>query len=254
MFNITIQILPLLFVCFVLPGCRQANPAEVEKVIDGDSFRLKGGQEVRIIGIDAPEYGTPGADISADFLEKLITRGKVVLQKGNEDKDKYGRWLRYVYSDSVFVNGEMIKKGYAVVRYLSGESKYNDELLRFQQQAEGEQKGLWAFGVFGSVSKQAEGEISPEEAVKYYGKIVIVNGRIVRTYNSGKVCFLNFSEDYKNSLSVVIFSDDFGKFPLAPEKLYLDKQVSVKGMVKEYKGVPEIVIGSPEEIKIIIDP
>jgi len=57
LFNITIQILPLLFVCFVLPGCRQANPAEVEKVIDGDSFRLKGGQEVRIIGIDAPEYG-----------------------------------------------------------------------------------------------------------------------------------------------------------------------------------------------------
>lgn len=97
----------------------------------------------------------------------------------------------------------------------------------------------------------AEQLIQENEAHKYYGQNVIVEGTIVKTYNSGKTCFLNFHEDYKKHFTAVIFKSDYSKFPANPEEYYLSKKVKVTGVIKEYKGKPEIILKSPEQIKII---
>ena len=90
-----------------------------------------------------------------------------------------------------------------------------------------------------------------DEAHNYYGQHLTVKGRIVSTYNSGKACFLNFHPDYKKYFTAVIFSSDFGQFPPNPEDYYYGKEVEVTGVIKEYKGKPEIILKTTSQIKII---
>lgn len=66
-----------------------------------------------------------------------------------------------------------------------------------------------------------------------------------------KVTFLNLGAAYPNSLlTIVIFSKDRNNFKKAPEQLYADKNICVTGIIKEYQGKPEIIVSSPDEIKI----
>lgn len=105
---------------------------------------------------------------------------------------------------------------------------------------------------FFGIGKSYDGKvISWREAGKYIGKTCEVEGRIVATYNAGKVCFLNFDRDYKKNFTVVIFQSAFNNFPSPPETLYKNKLIKVKGYIKEYKGKPEIIVNYPSEIEIL---
>jgi micrococcal nuclease len=98
----------------------------VIEIIDGDTFKLYSGDVVRLICVDSPEKGKEGYDDSKEFLSFLILNKEVRLESDLDDRDAYGRLLRYVYvndsySDSeneVFVNKELVTGGYAsVFRY-----------------------------------------------------------------------------------------------------------------------------------------
>ena len=93
--------------------------------------------------------------------------------------------------------------------------------------------------------------VSWQDAGDFVGQDIVVEGDVVRTYDSGKVTFLNFAEDYHDTLSIVIFASDYDRFPSPPESLYLDQMVRVTGRVKEYKGTPEIIVESPEQIEVV---
>jgi len=95
--------------------------------------------------------------------------------------------------------------------------------------------------------------ISLNEVTKHYGKYVIVEGKITKTYNSGKACFLNFDENYKRYLTAVIFASSFPVFPPNPENYYLNKKVRIVGVIKEYQGSPEIILNTKDQIEIIDD-
>jgi len=93
--------------------------------------------------------------------------------------------------------------------------------------------------------------ISWQKAGDYLGQEVAVKGEVVRTYNSGKVTFLNFDQSWKGKFSVVIFASDYPKFPESPDGFYLNKTIVVTGTVKEYKGAPEIIVDNPGQIQIV---
>ena len=101
------------------------------------------------------------------------------------------------------------------------------------------------------LAKTGGRRISWESAAKYVGKRVTVEGTIVRGFNSGKACFLNFHGNFTRYMSLTIFENAFRKFPSQPEKYYLNKTVRVRGKIKMYKGRPEIVLQSPKQIKVI---
>ncbi len=92
--------------------------------------------------------------------------------------------------------------------------------------------------------------ISPADALRYVGKVVTVEGKVVHTYDTGKVTFLDFTRD-KKGLSVVIFARDYGKFPAPPASYYHNRHIRVRGKIRLYKGAPEIIVHSPDEIEII---
>lgn len=95
-------------------------------------------------------------------------------------------------------------------------------------------------------------EVIPWQDVdKHYGEYATVEGTIVATHNSGKVCFLNFHRDYRRSFTAVIFASTFPLFPANPEKYYYDKKVRISGQIKEYNGRPEIILDNPSQIEVL---
>ena len=251
----------LIVLFLLIAGCIHSKQ-RVKVVYDGDTFKIDNGEKVRLLGINAPEIGEPGADIAKDFLEKLILDKEVRLKKDIVDHDKYGRLLRYVYVGNLFVNAELVRKGYAEVRFYPPNTQHKEDFENLEKIAYKNKKGLWAFSVFQPpviTSDREEKEsflykkksISWKDANKYYGEIMTVEGVVVRTYNSGKTCFLNFHPNWEKYFQAVIFTGDLDKFPPHPEDFYLYKKVRVTGLIKKYRGRPEIILRDKRQIKII---
>ena len=97
-----------------------AAPVVVLDVVDGDTIETTVGT-VRLIGIDTPEVGECNYEAATNELRGAIQANgnQVVLLTGKtEDKDKYGRLLRYVDTvDGVDLNGHMVTTGLAIARY-----------------------------------------------------------------------------------------------------------------------------------------
>ena len=116
----------------------------VASVIDGDTIQLSNGKHVRYLGIDAPEAGEYLGPEATLKNRQLVEGKKVQLQKGITDKDKYGRLLRYVYSDGVFVNAELVAQGYAHTYIFEPDDRYSQVLVQLEQYAKLKQVGIWS--------------------------------------------------------------------------------------------------------------
>jgi micrococcal nuclease len=235
-------------------GCtQQADTIYCTEIIDGDTFRLVTGDTVRLIGIDAPELSQPGGEVSREFLAYLILGNPVTLEKGSEDRDKYNRLLRFVYIGNLCINEEMIRQGYAEARYLS-ENPIRDYYVQLEIQAETAKAGLWSDTIFQPRLNLDWDSNLPVitwvNADDYYNQYVIIEGTIVVTYNSGIVCFLNFHSNYQY-FTAVIFACDFSGFPYPPDTYYLGKNVQIVGIIKQYRGSPEIIVKTPDQIRIL---
>ena len=118
--------------------------ALVVSVIDGDTIELQDGSRVRYLGIDTPETGEPFADEATAKNQELV-EGKIVdLQRGKRDKDEYGRLLRYVYVDGIFVNAELVAQGYATAYIFDPDERYSQVIVQLEQYAKLRERGLWA--------------------------------------------------------------------------------------------------------------
>src|SRR3954466_12223125 len=78
---------------------RGASDARVERVVDGDTIVLAGGERVRYIGVDTPESVKPGppvhvhAKAASRANERLVAGERVRLRYDAEPRDRYGRTL-----------------------------------------------------------------------------------------------------------------------------------------------------------------
>lgn len=118
----------------------------VVRVIDGDTIEIEGGARVRYIGVDTPELypQTEHYGREAWAKNKELVEGKVVtLQKDITEADRYGRLLRYVYVDGLFVNGELVRLGYARAISYPPDTKHQQRLAQLEQEARGAGRGLW---------------------------------------------------------------------------------------------------------------
>jgi len=102
-----------------------------------------------------------------------------------------------------------------------------------------------------SLEKQSPKTIAWQDASKHYGENVTIEGTVAETYNSGKVCFLNFDTNYRNSFTAVIFASDFHLFPANPQDYYYGKRVRITGHIKEYSGRPEIILNDPGQMEVL---
>ncbi len=73
--------------------------------------------------------------------------------------------------------------------------------------------------------------------------------------DNSKVIFLNFGKNFNTSLSALIYNVNIPAFIDAgidePEIYFKNKKVMVEGIIRISNGKPEVIINSPDQIKII---
>ena len=118
-------------------------------VFDGDTIELTDKRKVRYIGIDAPEMNfkkdTPDcfATESAHINEQLVKDKTIEMEKDREETDKYGRLLRYVYIDDLFVNDFLLRQGFARTLTIPPDTKYLQEFKEAEDEARNNKRNLW---------------------------------------------------------------------------------------------------------------
>ncbi|HNY97985.1 MAG TPA: hypothetical protein PKM84_02635 [Candidatus Pacearchaeota archaeon] len=94
------------------------------------------------------------------------------------------------------------------------------------------------------------GCVSIEDAGNYVGRETCISGKILKVYTSKSgTTFLDFCENYQTCpFTAVIFKSDYEKFSNLQE--LEGETVVIKGLVKTYKGKPEIIINGSSQIEI----
>lgn len=126
------------------------SDATVKRVVDGDTIELTDGQKLRYIGIDTPETKDPRRAVGcfgkeAALKNKELVEGKEVrLEKDVSETDKYGRLLRYVWAQDLFVNEYLVKNGYAHASTYPPDVKYQNVFKQAEVYARENNLGLWS--------------------------------------------------------------------------------------------------------------
>lgn len=128
--------------------------AFVSSVIDGDTIVLASGEKVRLTDINAPEKREHFYQNAKDFVANETERKNVTLGKGCNDKDDYGRMLRYVFVNgtetgniSNSVNLLLVKGGYAT-SYFYGYTDFKKDFSEAENYAKENKLGIWATSEF----------------------------------------------------------------------------------------------------------
>lgn len=145
--------------------------ARVAKNVDGDTIwaePLESGplpfgatHKIRILEIDTPEiYGNTvecyGPEASAFAKRELALSSAIYLLPDKEDKDRYGRFLRYVWQeDSDFYNEMAVRQGFARAVLYMPNDLYIDRLRAAEIDAKANGRGLWGACVSSSGSSTA---------------------------------------------------------------------------------------------------
>jgi micrococcal nuclease len=231
----------------------------VTEVVDGDTITISGGERVRLIGIDAPELDEDHYQESKLYLTNRILQKKVKLEGDVVDKGRYGRSLRYVWLDGELINAEIVREGLAIAKqYDENNNKYQHLIADAEKEAIENRIRIWsAIPPEESYSPNAESAdlqvISYLDAGKYIGKTLTVEGTVVGTfkYTDGDIIFLNFHDPYKGYFTVMIWSDNWDRFPQSPDIYYDNKKIRVTGEITQHDGSPEMVVSDISQIEII---
>ena len=118
---------------------------KVKRVIDGDILELANGQIVRFVGVNAPNNGEPYEEEATEANAKLIQGKTVTLEYDTYASDRFGRVLAYPFVNGKNVVVELVRQGLAKVTIYEDRRKlkYEDELLKAQEEAKSKKKGLW---------------------------------------------------------------------------------------------------------------
>ncbi|BCA85684.1 hypothetical protein EsVE80_12070 [Enterococcus saigonensis] len=122
--------------------------------VDGDTFAFyihNKEFKLRLLMVDTPESVKPdlpiqpfGKEASSFTKNKLKNEDvSIVFDKG-QVKDKYGRYLAYVYTGDEMLQIALLKAGLGIVRYVNvGGDSYVDELMKAQNFAQQKSLGVW---------------------------------------------------------------------------------------------------------------
>ena len=134
-------------ICILLwPGQVLAWQGKVVRVLDGDSLLVKRGgrlHEIRLYGIDAPEYKQPFGQQARRVTNRMIYEKVVDIQP--MDVDRYHRTVALVRVGGRLVNRELVHRGAAWLypRYCKKQPLCR-QLRAEEQQARSRRLGLWA--------------------------------------------------------------------------------------------------------------
>ena len=231
--------------------------ARAGRVIDGRTFALDDGREVRLAAIEVPPLPLPGETDAApggasarDALAALLVDKAVVLKQAQaQTNDRYGRIVAYVFAAGGmrFAQAELLAAGHARVAARVGNRACAAELLSREHAARAAKLGLWGSSYY--VLLDAE---KPADLLGELGHFALVEGRVVSVRESGATIYINFGRRWTEDFTVTILKRNERSFAAAgldPGRL-AGRRVRIRGWIEE-RGGPWIEATRPEQIEFV---
>jgi len=117
--------------------------ARVVRVIDGDTVQLRGVGRVRLIGVDTPERGRCFEDAATRFTQAQIGGRRVRYEIGDEEQDRYGRTLAYLYRSGRMHNLALVQRGFAETLTIPPNDRFAKRFARAERRARRTGLGRW---------------------------------------------------------------------------------------------------------------
>jgi len=93
--------------------------------------------------------------------------------------------------------------------------------------------------------------ISWQDADGSFGELVTVEGDVAAAHSDGETCILEFAPDDPRAFRAVLLLPLLSSLPPHPEALYRGKRVRVSGRIARFKGRPEMVLRSPDQVQVV---
>ncbi len=231
-----------------------------DRIIDGRTFVLADGREVRLAGIEVPPLppspqpaqskpGDQGIRAKA-ALAALLDAAAVVLKRADIPSDRYGRVIAYAFIVTAqgerLVQAELLAAGLARVGSRIGTLPCAGELLGLEKAARRAKLGLWADPYYDLVNAD-----NPSEVLAERGRFALVEGKVVSVRESGATIYVNFGRRWTEDFTVTIPKRNERSFTAAglePRRL-AGRRVRVRGWIEE-RGGPWIEAVRPEQIEL----
>jgi endonuclease YncB( thermonuclease family) len=224
-------------------------------VIDGRSFTLDDGREVRLAAIEVPPFETGAAPAAAAraALDALIGGDDIVLRRADIATDRYGRLVAYAYAvrdgEELFAQGELIASGFARVGDHVGSRTCTLALLKSEDAARAAKLGLWADSHYDVLDAE-----TPMDVLARRGRFALVEGKVVSVRESGATIYVNFGRRWSEDFTVTVLKRNERNFTAAGLDLkgLAGRRIRVRGFVEARGGTgrsPWIEVDYPEQIE-----
>jgi endonuclease YncB( thermonuclease family) len=216
------------------------------EIIDGRTFRISDGGEVRLAGIEP----APGIQTSPTDLAALIIDRDVTLHGDSDTPDRYGRQQAFVFIDAsgTSVQVQLLVQGAALNSGTVSDKTCAAELAAAEASARHAKRGIWAQT---KVIKNAE---SPGDILADVGRFVLVEGRVLSVRLAGTTTYINFGRRWTQDFAVTISRRMMGAFESAGinPKSFERRRIRVRGWV-ERRGGPRIEALRVGQIEVVGD-
>jgi endonuclease YncB( thermonuclease family) len=229
---------------------------EVANVIDGKSFRLADGREVRLAAIESPLVTAAGPDdarshaglAARDALEGLVLRRQIAARP-TISPDRYGRLIAYAFiagpASEILLQQEMLANGHALLSPAGIASPCRTALRAAEGKARAAGLGLWSDPYYGI--KQAD---HPADFLLDQGRFALVRGTVASVRERGSIVYVNFGRRWDFTVTILKRNERlFAGAGLVPSRL-AGRRIEVRGFIEE-RGGPAIEVVRPEQIEIV---
>jgi endonuclease YncB( thermonuclease family) len=239
-------------------GLQVGVPGTTARVVDGDTLMLDDGREVRLVGIQTPKLPLgragfrkwPLADEAKAALATLAGGKRLRVLFGGARADRHGRVLAHLArrSDNLWIQGEMLGRGWARVYSFPDNRAAVAEMLMLERAARAARRGIWGHPFYAVVSQRRAG--------RYIGTFQLVEGRVMQTAVIRRWAYVNFGANWRTDLTISIrrrdlraFRKAFGKRLERLERLE-GKKIRVRGWLRLRNG-PMIEATHREQIEVL---
>jgi endonuclease YncB( thermonuclease family) len=217
------------------------DEGHVTEIIDGRSFRLTDGREIRLGGIELITKDS-GA------LAALIKDKDVSLHGPDDAPDRYGRQTAFVFlaGSDVSVQAQLLAQGAALASPDVADKDCAAALMATEADARTTKRGTWAAT---NVIKNAE---SADDILAGIGRFVLVEGRVLSVRQAGTMTYLNFGRNWTRDFAATIsrrMMPGVESSGLTLKSLE-NRRIRVRGWVEAHPG-PRIEVVRAGQIEVL---
>jgi endonuclease YncB( thermonuclease family) len=219
---------------------RRGDTSVVVQVVDPLRVRMTDGRMIQLSGIDIPDLDPyepgPVAIAARDLLKELLegkqARLYVTKNPSSGRISRMGDMLAHLETveDGFWVQGVLVAAGLARVRPSDRNTEMAVPMMKLEEQAREEKKGLWADPRYGI--------LTPDTAAKADNNWGIVDGTVYSANLNRNTVYLDFDVDWHTDFTVAIDGNVRRSLEAAGiDALSLGgKHVRVRGWIRDYNG------------------